>query len=77
MKLQGLHSGVRQFQKFCGHAQLIKNLQNAGMQCVTPEITVQIAVHFQQRDIDALAGQQQGQHHAAWTGSHNAAACCM
>jgi hypothetical protein len=47
-----------------GQAHLPEDIQHCWLQRVASEVAIEIAVGLEQRDGDALAGQQQGQHGA-------------
>src|SRR5215469_18724166 len=56
-----------------GEPDLIEDLERRGMNRVTPEFAVEIAMHLQQRDPHTSPRQQQSEHRSGGSASGNAA----
>ena len=69
-----MQPGVRQLEQVARQPDPIEDFEGGGVDGVAAEVAVEVVVVFQQRDIDALAGQEQRQEHAAGPAADDAAA---
>ena len=68
------HFLMRTFQELVQNAKFIHDFKRRRMDCVAPEITQKIRVFFEHEHINALARQQESQHHPGRTTSGDATA---
>jgi len=66
--------GVGQLEEFVEQAEFAHHLERGGMDRVAAEIAQEIGVLLQHHDVDTAAREQEAEHHAGRSASHDAAA---
>ena len=54
-------------------AELVEKFESGGMDGVAAEVAEEVFVLFEDSDVDALAGEEEAEHHASWASPDDAA----